>query len=270
MNTLVKAVAVVFTLVSLLAWARWLQPADVTGSTELEATDSLPREGHRGEAREEAPMKRPGATLGERERHESASQPPATDSVNAETLEELRLGLAVGFTREEALALARQVELEVLAAFFEAHSHISPDWLHRSGLPPEHLRPLYARWAAGSDRKAWELAPGDVLLSRYSPRHDGGPYRIQNGFQSEDRTVYLHYTVPQDYSAASVVIRWVHEGGSGLSHFDYHPVTTGPGQRQEAWVRPKSGWEPGTYRVEIFGTNEALPLLAARTYTVVQ
>jgi len=182
--------------------------------------------------------------------------------------EDLSLGIALGFTREEALALIQQTDLEQLEAFFSQRSHITADWLNRQGLGVEHLRELYARWAAGTPPELAPDNPGALIFSRYRSGQDGSPFRAQNRFSAQDRTVYLHYQVPTEYQQASVIIRWAREDQPGLSHFDYHPLTDHTGLRQEAWVRPRQGWEPGTYRVEIYGAEPSLPLIAQRDYEV--
>lgn len=186
----------------------------------------------------------------------------------------LRMALTLGFEREEALALAQGQDPAALQTFFAEHTHIDADWLHRTGLSPEILPELYARWAAGAWERERTSAPGDVLLSRFSPASDGGPYRAQHSFQSQDRAVFLHYSLPEHYQPDAVLVRWVREPADGrqptdaLQHFDRHHLTGDPQLRQEAWMRPAEGWDPGDYRVEIFSADAELQLLASQSYRV--
>jgi|GEM_PF-1362495 len=191
-----------------------------------------------------------------------------------EAMRGLSLALDLGFEREEALALARSQAPGVLLAFFAEHTHIDAEWLHRSGLDPKLLPELYARWAAGARKQEHDSAPGDVLLSRFSPGSDGGPYRAQRSFQPQDRTVFLHYSLPEHYQPEAVLVRWIQAPDDGrppseaLQHFDRHPLTGDPRLRQEAWMRPAEGWDPGDYRVEIFSADAELQLLASQSYRV--
>lgn len=191
---------------------------------------------------------------GDGQRHSAAS---ATDAVQ-DALTELQLALDLEFEQREALALAQSYPTDVLVAFFAEHTHIDADWLHRNGLGPEWLPRLYARWAAGAGAEERSSASGQLLLSRYTPRLDGGPYRAQRRFHPQDRTVFLHYSLPERYQPDAVLVRWVQEQstdrgqspGNALQHFDRHQLTGDIHQRQEAWMRPSRGWTPGDYRVE--------------------
>ncbi len=266
MRRLVGWVCVVFACVSVLTVVRGLQPDSTTETTEPFMAPTPARDSRVVNARDlEATDVVSAARAAERMNaaHRNQAQPG-----HLSAQEDLALGLTLGFTRSEALTLVENVGLEELEAFFLERSHIDTDWLHRNGLSRTHLRELYARWASGTASQEAPHVPGALMFSRYSPRQDGGPYRIQNSFRAQDRTVFVHYQVPEQYAQASVVIRWTRQDDSGLSHFDYHPLTSDPGQRQEAWVRPGDGWEPGVYRVEVYSTEPSLPLIAQRDYEV--
>jgi len=273
MRGLTVSVVFVFALVSALTLVRWAtspdpqsveqveSPAPVPGSTE-------PQPVHHGAV---APTREALAAEGSDRKDSEVEEEEATVQ---RALRELCLALDLGFSSEEALALAHSYAPEVLAAFFAEHSHIDADWLHRNGLSSELLPELYARWATGAAPEERSSAPGNVLLSRYTPRLDGGPYRAQQRFHPEDRTVFLHYSLPERYQSDAVLVRWVREKGAGkeqggpLQHFDRHHLSGDIHQRQEAWMRPARGWEPGDYRVDIFSADADLQLLASESYRV--
>lgn len=263
MRRLVVLVLMVFAGVSVLSGVRWWTADSVTTPESQPRPAASPDSTHMPAQTDSRPEPAAGA-----QGSQSPAPPPADDPVPSARLEELALGLSMGFTREEARALANSLKPSILAEFFQQRSHIGPDWLHRQGLPKDTLVALYARWAAGATPRESESAPGDILLSRFSPRQDGGPYRVQDSFRAEDRSVFVHYTLPENYHRDSVVIRWTRKGEQSLNHFDYHKVSAGAGQRQEAWVRPRKGWEPGVYRVEVYGVDPSLPLIAQQDYKV--
>lgn len=267
MRRLVGWGSVVIACVSVLALMRGLQPGSTTETSGQFTAPTPAKDSRVVNARdfEAAEVSFAGST--ERVKPADRSKAPPAPSP---AQEDLALGLTMGFTRNEALALIDSVDLAELEAFFQQRSHIDIDWLHRNGLSRTHLRELYARWASGTASQEAPDAPEALTFSRHSPRHDGGPYRIQNSFRAQDRTVFVHYQVPEQYTQASVVIRWTRQDDRGLSHFDYHPLTSDPGQRQEAWVRPRDGWEPGVYRVEVYGTEASLPLIAQQDYEVLK
>lgn len=265
MRRLVGWVSVAFAFVSVLTLVRGLQPDSTTEAMESFTAPTPAKDSEVVLARDLKPADASLSRAVERvepvAHHDKQMDPPAAQ-------QDLALGLKLGFTRKEAMALVESVELEQLEIFFRERSHIDTDWLHRNGLSRTHLRELYARWASGSAAQDTPAAPGSVMFSRFSPGQDGGPYRIQDSFRAQDRMVFVHYQVPEQYAQASVVIRWTRQDDGGLSHFDYHPLTSDPGQRQEAWVRPLDGWEPGVYRVEVYGTEPSLPLIAQQDYEV--
>ncbi|WP_157960481.1 hypothetical protein [Marinimicrobium alkaliphilum] len=198
--------------------------------------------------------------------YQSSTRAPAAYP-GSHPLEQLHAALSLGFSRAELRAFAAEIDTDVLNRFFARHSHIDRDWLHRQGLDASLLSELYALWGAGAGLEALAEASEPAYISRFSAERDGGTLRLQDSFRQTDRTLYLRYSVPEDYSADSVLIRWSDDQGQ-LRHFDWHGLTESPGLLQEAWYRPAEDWAPGHYQVEVYSVGERPRLLGGADYRV--
>ena len=63
------------------------------------------------------------------------------------------------------------------------------------------------------------------------------------------------------------MIRWLRTDRPQILLFERHPITPGDAYSY-VWLRPKDGWEPGQYQVDVYSADEEVTSLAQGRYTV--
>ena len=159
--------------------------------------------------------------------------------------------LASRLTAVELDELLGLVPEEVLITFFEQTSSINRRWLINNGLSSAQLVSIYRTLA---------MAPamvdlGDaVLADGVSNRalRDGSYTHYTNAIFNLDKSVFIHTKLPNNITSGSVIARWVNLDAPDFSHFDAYPLRGSPQEIQELWLRQPDGWQPGSYRLEIY------------------
>lgn len=208
----------------------------------------------------------PPADYREMELPDGIDQRPP-DRKHADSLFALRWAAAKGLPPEAVDRILEGIHPSALATFFEERTHMDRAWLQRNGLDEGVLPELFRMYVGSGMTPGTEQAPEPVGLSTYALSH-GNVGVYSDVFADKNSTVFLHYTVPPDYQADAVIIRWVETDNRSLVHVDRHYTNATPHERQEAWIRQPEGWAPGQYRVEIFAADAELTPLAATDYRV--
>lgn len=69
------------------------------------------------------------------------------------------------------------------------------------------------------------------------------------------------------YEQGAVMIKWYRSDPSRILLFKRYPIQPGDAYGY-VWLRPKEGWEPGRYHVDIYAADEAVTRLARGHYSV--
>lgn len=157
---------------------------------------------------------------------------------------------------EEINDFLRLLSKDVLVTFFEQNSSIDERWLIDNGLSTAQVRGIYQTLAMPPNR----VDLGKAGLSEgvsYRALHDGLQPHYSNAIFNLDKSVFIHTKLPDDITSGSVIARWVNLDAPDFSHFNAYPLQGTSQETQEFWLRQADGWQPGSYRLEIYTPDGA-------------
>jgi hypothetical protein len=111
-----------------------------------------------------------------------------------------------------------------------------------------------------------EPTGGGRVLFTTSPETDDPASLARSRFTSQDARIYAVFPTA-DYAQGAVMIKWYRSDPPQILLFRRYAIR--PGDRYGyVWLRPKDGWEPGQYRVDVYAADEAVTRLARGHYSV--
>lgn len=85
-------------------------------------------------------------------------------------------------------------------------------------------------------------------------------------FTAQDPRIYAVFPT-ESYEQGTVMIKWYRTDPPQILLFRRYGIRPGDAYGY-VWLQPKQGWEPGSYRVDVFAADEAVTLLARGRYHV--
>jgi hypothetical protein len=111
-----------------------------------------------------------------------------------------------------------------------------------------------------------EMSAADrvVFDTRKTTRNSGTLARDR--FDAGDSRIYAFF--PTDhYERDTVMIKWLRGDRNQILAFERYPIRPGDAHGY-VWLRPRGGWEPGQYQVDVYAADEEVTLLAHGRYRV--
>jgi hypothetical protein len=100
-----------------------------------------------------------------------------------------------------------------------------------------------------------------------SPVWQMGEERYREGFSSEGANRIYAILPPIPADSGELFVRWTRVDVPGLVLFRKYRTAADVG-RNHVWAEKAHGWQPGSYRVEVYSTDEFLDLLAVGDYVI--
>lgn len=88
----------------------------------------------------------------------------------------------------------------------------------------------------------------------------------RNRFTAQDPRIYAVFPTAS-YQQGAVMIKWYRNDPPQILLFRRYPIRPGDAYGY-VWLQPKQGWEPGSYRVDVYAADEVVTLLARGRYNV--
>ena len=106
---------------------------------------------------------------------------------------------------------------------------------------------------------------GRVVFATLPSKADSGSPESDR-FGVEDSRIFAFF--PTDhYERDAVMIKWHRSDRPQILLFERYPIKQSDGNSHVS-LRPKGGWEPGQYQVNVYAADEAVTLLAQGRYSV--
>jgi hypothetical protein len=85
-------------------------------------------------------------------------------------------------------------------------------------------------------------------------------------FDAGDSRIYAFFPTDR-YERDTVMIKWLRGDRNQILAFERYPIRPGDAHGY-VWLRPRGGWEPGQYQVNVYAADEEVTLLAHGRYRV--
>ncbi len=240
------------------------------------ADESLPASQARPTRAAPAAVVARASTPGEACREDEAAWDAVLDGVGA------HLELAAQVARlESALAALRMGAIDG-PSFVRAAVHAMPEDEIRAVLAAT-TRVDPARLAAIEDVQAYAIRVADIAMEGllrdgvepsdvgdviFSAAQEGrrADWSTAESFDRGEARLYAFFDTT-GWKSGDVMVRWRHESTGEVLLLEEHRVRAGT-SRGFVWTRPSRGWRPGSYRVDVYRSDESLGHLASGRYDV--